>query len=84
MVYDLYTEDFYGDYDETFVPPPKVELPDDPSSNPFGVDINFEDYELSDIRNVEYEYDYGDYNEEYNEIDTEENQNRQEFISFMN
>ena len=59
---DLYSENFYGDYDETFVPPPVVPLKE--TSNPFGIDINFDDYKLSDIRNVEYEYDYEDYVEE--------------------
>ena len=71
---DLYSEDFYGDYDETFSPPPEQEVPDVASSNPFGVDINFEDYALSDIRNIEYEYDYDDDyedNVEYNEVDVE-------------
>ena len=63
---DLYSEDFYGDYDETFTPPAKSDPPDAASSNPFGVDINFDDYALSDIRNIEYDYDYDD---EYNEID---------------
>ena len=66
---DVYTEDFYGDYDETFVPPP-VETPP-PSNNPFGIDINFDDYKLSDIRNIEYEYDYSNYDEEDNEIEDE-------------
>ena len=62
---DLYSENFYGDYDDSFVPPPVVPLKE--TSNPFGIDINFDDYKLSDIRNVEYEYDYDDYEEE-NEI----------------
>ena len=62
---DLYSEDFYGDYDDTFVPPPVVALKE--TSNPFGIDINFDDYKLSDIRNVEYEYDYEDYEEEIEE-----------------
>ena len=62
---DLYSENFYGDYDDTFVPPPVVPLKE--TSNPFGIDINFDDYKLSDIRNVEYEYDYDDYEEEKEE-----------------
>lgn len=67
---DVYTEDFYGDYDETFVPPPVVTPP--PSNNPFGIDLNFDDYKLSDIRNIEYEYDYANYDEEEdNEIEDE-------------
>ena len=48
----------------TFIPPPKTEPPDVASSNPFGVDINFDDYALSDIRNIEYEYD-----DEDNDVD---------------
>ena len=64
---DLYVEDFYGDYDETFVPP-STPAPSK-SSNPFGIDINFDDYKLSDIRNIE--YDYSDYYDEYNEVETE-------------
>merc|ERR1712226_983705 len=64
---DLYSEDFYGDYDQTFTPPPKSKLPVVASSNPFGVpDLNFDEYALSDIRNIEYDYDYDD---EYNEVD---------------
>ena len=65
---DLYTEDFYGDYDDTFVPPVPVTTPR--NANPFGVAINFDDYKLSDIRNVVYEYDYDEY--EDTEIDTNE------------
>lgn len=65
---DLYTEDFYGDYDDTFVPPVPVTTPR--NANPFGVAINFDDYKLSDIRNVEYEYDYDEY--EDTEIETNE------------
>ena len=45
---DEYVEDFYGDYDETFVPPPVPTTPK--TSNPFGVLINFDDYKLSDIK----------------------------------
>ena len=68
MEEDLYTEDFYGDYDDTFVPPEPVTTPR--NANPFGVAINFDDYKLSDIRNVEYEYDYDEY--EDTEIETNE------------
>ena len=71
---DVYSEDFYGDYDETFVPPPPAELPSEESSNPFGMKINFDDYKLSNIRDVEYEYDYEDYDyvdeNEENRIET--------------
>jgi len=67
---DLYSEDFYGDYDDSFVPPPVVALPE--TSNPFGIDINFDDYKLSDIRNIEYEYDYEDYEVDNNAVDEEE------------
>ena len=69
MEEDLYTEDFYGDYDDTFVPPVPVTTPR--NANPFGVAINFDDYKLSDIRNVEYEYDYDEYEDtaiETNEV----------------
>lgn len=62
---DLYSEDYYGDYDDSFVPPPVVPLKE--TSNPFGIDINFDDYKLSDIRNVEYEYDYEEYEEDKEE-----------------
>ena len=68
---DLYSEDYYGDYDDTFVPPPVVPLKK--TNNPFGIDINFDDYKLSDIRNVEYEYDYEDYEEETEENEIVEN-----------
>ena len=77
---DLYTEYFYGDYDETFEPPPEKTVPVASSSNPFGVDLNFDDYELSDIRNVEFEYDY-DYDYTDNEVSTGEDSTDEDLIS---
>ena len=79
---DLYTEYFYGDYDETFEPPPEKTVPVESSSNPFGVDLNFDDYELSDIRNVVFEYDY-DYDYDYtdNEVSFGEDTTDEDMIS---
>ena len=77
---DLYTEYFYGDYDETFEPPPEKTVPVASSSNPFGVDLNFDDYELSDIRNVEFEYDY-DYDYNDNEVSTGDDSTDEDLIS---
>ena len=69
---DLYSEYFYGDYDQSFDPPPPPTKTLQTSSNPFGVEINFDQYELSDIRNVEYDYDYDYENEVSNGIDADD------------
>merc|ERR1712083_430267 len=61
----LYSEDFYGDYEEEFIEPIRneVDYDYDESAVPFGNSIfNLDDIEKSPIADVEYEYDYEDYN----------------------
>ena len=61
----LYYEDFYGDYEEEFIEPVsnEVDYEYDESAGPFGNSIfNLDDIEKSPIADVEYEYDYEDYN----------------------
>jgi len=62
---DLYPEAEYGDYNETFIEPVRneVDYEYDESIGPFGNSIfDFDDIETSPIADIEYEYDYEDYN----------------------
>jgi len=63
---ELYDEEEYGDYDEKFIEPVRNEADYeyDESAGPFGNSIfNLDDIETSPIADIEYEYDYEDYND---------------------
>jgi len=63
---ELYDEEEYGDYEEKFIEPVPVETDYeyDESAGPFGASIfNLDDIETSPIVDIEYEYDYEDYND---------------------
>jgi hypothetical protein len=62
---ELYDEEEYGDYEEEFIEPVRDETDYeyDETAGPFGASIfNLDDIETSPIVDVEYEYDYEDYN----------------------
>ena len=60
---ELYDEEEYGDYEEPFIEPPQEDYVYDDTGGPFGASsFNLDDIETSPIADVEYEYDYEDYN----------------------